>query len=348
VSGAWGLGAEAWAARAGARGPWTTIDSHTEGEATRLVVAGVEGLEAGDVPAKRRMLAAEQDHLRKLLMREPRGHRDLFGAVLTPPAETGSHFGLVYMDARRYPYLCGHATIGAVTTWLELGPEAPAEDGARVVRVDTPSGTVEATAEVQGGRVLGVEVELQPALAYALGHEIQVEGLGRLEVDVVLVGGFFAMVDAARAGLSLDAPEALADLGARVREAANEAIEVQHPERPYIDTIDVVSFYGPGGEGAHGRNVVVYGAAHVDRSPCGTGTCARMALEHTQGKLRIGDAFVNEGPLGSRFEGRLVGEATLGGRAAVRPRVRGRAYVTGVQTFFLPPEDPLPEGYLLG
>lgn len=339
---------ERWASRVDAAGPWTTVDSHTAGEGTRLVVGGVLGLERGDMSEKRRHIAETQDHLRRSLLSEPRGHRDLLGAVLTPPVSPEAAFGLVYMDARRYPYLCGHATIGAVTTWLELGPERPPDGAGQPVLVDTPSGLVRTEADVCGGRVTRVALQPEAALAHTLDQALEVPDLGRIEVDLVLAGGFFVMVDADRLGLPLDATSAprLAELGMKVIQAANQAFEVRHPTRPYIDTVDVASFYGRAEGG--GRNAVVYGEAHVDRSPCGTGTCARLALEHARARLEPGVLFVNRGPMGTSFDGEIVGRVQLGGRPAVQPRVASRAFVTGVHRFYAEPTDPFRDGFLLG
>jgi proline racemase len=234
-----------------------------------------------------------------------------------------------------------------VTTWLELDPATPAEADLEVI-VDTPSGPVRTEAQVRGGRVTKVAIEPEPALAYALDRPLEVPGHGAFTVDLVLAGGFFVMVDAERHGLALAPGRSgpLADLGMALIDAANAAFEVEHPARPYIDSIDVASFFAqaPGG----GKNAVVYGEAHVDRSPCGTGTCARLALEHAKGRLAAGDTFLNRGLLDTCFEGQIAGTTEVGGHPAVRPRIASRAHITGLHHFYAEPEDPFGEGFLLG
>jgi proline racemase len=329
--------------------PVVTVDSHTAGESTRLVVGGLPPIPGDTMNDKRLFLAHEMDYVRGLLTREPRGHRDLFGAILTEPVSPDADFGLVYMDARRYPYLCGHATIGAVTTLIEAGAIS-AREPETVVVVDTPSDTLTMRAAVSNGRVKSVAFQAEAAFAYELDRSLTVPGVGKLTVDTVCVGGFFVMVAADQIDLEL-APEnvgALADLGMRTIDAANQQLVVEHPAHPYVNTVDVVEFYAPGeSPGVDGRNTVVFGEAHVDRSPCGTGTCAKLALLHRRGELAVGETYTNQGILGTTFEARILAEQDVGGLPGVIPEVRGSAYITGVHRFLLDAHDPFPVGFLL-
>ena len=325
----------------------TTVDSHTAGEATRLVVGGLPELSGRTVAAKRDHFQRAHDHLRTLLTSEPRGHRDTVAAVVTPPCTPGADFGLFYMDARRYPHLCGHATMGAVTTLLELGALGEAADGEVPVRVDTPSGPVDTLARVNGGHVQDVAVTMAPSFVLGQRLPVAVPGLGAIRVDTVCVGGFFAMVDATAAGLAL-VPEnrpRLTALGMEILAAANAQLTVAHPERPGVTTIDVVEFHQRDGHGE--RGVVVYGEAHMDRSPCGTGTAARLTLHHRRGLLAAGEERCSLGPLDCAFHASVVEETTVGGMPAVRVRVRGSAHITGMHDFVLDPADPFPKGFLL-
>jgi proline racemase/trans-L-3-hydroxyproline dehydratase len=326
-----------------------TIDSHTQGEPTRLVVDG-----CGELPGD--TMAAKLDHFRKnldgvrlRLTREPRGHRDIFGAVVTPPVNPGSHFGLFYMDARRYPHLCGHATIGAVTTLIETGA-LPAEAPETEIRVDTPSGTVAARVRVANAGVESVAIRMVPSFVYRTAQALEVRDFGRFRVDLVCVGGFFAMLPADQIGLDLVPANSsrLVELGMAVIAAGNRHLEVRHPLRPEVATIDVVEFYENRPDtAACGKSAVIYGEAHIDRSPCGTGTAAKMTLLHHQGKLGLNQPYLSEGLLGTVFEGCLVAEETVGGTPAVVAEIRGRAHITGMHEFVLDDRDPFPEGFLL-
>ncbi|MGB3212476.1 MAG: proline racemase family protein, partial [Desulforhopalus sp.] len=287
-----------------------TIDSHTQGEPTRLLIGGTGDLPGTTIREKRDFFAARHDNIRMLLTREPRGHRDMFAAVVTEPVSREAQFGLIYMDARRYPYLCGHATIGAVTTLIETGAIEVAE-GEGVIGVDTPSGLLQAHTKTAGGRVLSVGIDMPPSFVFKTECPLKVPGFGPVDVDLVCVGGFFAMVSAESIGIDLvcENSKKLIDLGMAIIDSANRELQVYHPERPEVNTIDVTEFYAENPEDLHGRSgtsVVVYGESHMDRSPCGTGTTAKMTLLHHKGKLGKGGMYRNTSPLGTLFEGRIV------------------------------------------
>ena len=329
-----------------------TIDSHVGGEPARLLV-GLPPLPGRTVNDKRLHLIEHQDIIRRLLTREPRGHRDMFASVLTEPESSEAAFGLIYMDARRYPYLCGHATMAAVSALIELGIIEAQPPEAEVV-VDTPSGPWRTTVRVgQNGyrlRVESVAIRPEVAFAYLLDQPLHVPGLGRIHVDVACTGGFFVMVSADQVGMDLTPENAprLSELGMTIIQAGNDQIQVQHPERPYVNTIDVVEFFDPEGHpNGRGKNFVVLGEGHIDRSPCGTGTCAKLALLHRRGELAVGQPFVNQGLLGATFEACIIRETTVGPLPAVIPEVRGAAYLTGLHHFVVSPDDPLPEGFLI-
>jgi proline racemase len=330
-------------------GQITTIDSHTAGEATRLIVGGIPPLQGDTTSQQRLAFIRKYDHVRRLLCSEPRGHRDMLAALVTPAVTPGAQFGLIYMDARRYPYLCGHATIGAVTTLIEAGLLSLSQPEA-CVQIDTPSGVIKARATVEAGKVVSVTLQMAPAFVYKVKQPLEVPSLGWIEVDLVCEGGFFAMVSADQIGIPLKAPYAsqLADLGMAIIAAANKQIEVSDPSRPEVDTVDVAEFYTLPGQSCHGAGVVVYGESHVDRSPCGTGTSAKLALLYHLGLLQLDQAYTNQGILGTTFEGRLIGETKVGDLPAVIPEVTGSAHITGLHQFVLDADDPFPEGYLLG
>jgi proline racemase len=325
-----------------------TIDSHTQGEPTRLLIGGVGHLPGSTMKDKRDNFESRYDHVRMQLTREPRGHRGIMAAVVTEPVSPRGKFGLFYMDARRYPYLCGHATIGAVATLIEVGA-LEADSGETVITVDSPSGPLDARTRIQNGRVESVAIEMVPSFVFDVNRELEIAGFGKVSVDLVCVGGFFAMVSARSIGIDL-VPEnshRLIPLGMAVIEAANQALGVYHPERPEVNTVDVTQFYDQDPLTGAGRSVVIYGESNMDRSPCGTGTTARMTLLHHRGELGTAEVYKNAGPLGTVFEGRIVKTLPIGKFDAIVGEVRGNAQITGYHQFVVDANDPFPEGFLI-
>ncbi len=328
--------------------PFVTIDSHTAGEPTRLIVGGFGEVPGSTMAEKRRYFMENLDHVRLLLTREPRGHRDMIAAAITDPVTDGASFGLIYMDARRYPYLCGHATIGAVTTLLDT-EVIDRRDPETAITIDTPSGPMDALARIREGQVESVAIQAVPSFVYGLDQTLDVPGLGSIEVDTVCVGGFFVMVPIRRTGLSLT-PEntrRLVDLGMTIIESADQQLEVHHPTRPEVSTVDVVEFYEEDSERPLcGKSMVIYGERHMDRSPCGTGTAAKLTLLYQRGKIGIDRIYENTSPLGTVFKARIVTETDVGGVPAVVIEIRGSAHITGLHSFYIEPDDPFPGGFL--
>jgi proline racemase len=331
-----------------------TLDYHVGGEPIRLVVDGLPEIPGDTINDKRLYIQEHLDDVRLTLTREPRGHRDMFAGIITDPVTEGSRFGIVFMDARRYPYMCGHGMIGAVTAFAEMGCLDEQGNEAHLV-VDSPAGPVRAGVRLRetAGQALGVEsvaIQMESAFAFLLDQALDVPELGRITVDVCFAGGFFVMVSTEELGVTLSPENArtLAHWGMAIIEAANQQLEVRHPTRPYIDTVDVVEFYDlRGHRDGFGKNVVVLGEGHVDRSPCGTGTAAKMALLHRRGLLSTGQTFVNQGILETRFEGRIVAESTLGDLPVIIPEIRGSAHATGLHRFVVTSGDPLARGFLI-
>ncbi len=331
----------------------STIDSHTAGEGTRLVTAGLPPIKGSSMAEK---LAYAEEHLPWVpgwLLLEPRGHNDLFGAVLAPPCSAEADLGLLFMDNQGYEPMCGHAVMGTVTSLLETGmAEMTAPE--TVITLDTPAGLVRTCASIQDGQVVGVSMDNVPSFVYRSDVPLTVPGLGPLIVDIVFGGLFFAFVEADQLGVDLLPANAtrLAELGMRILAAANDQIPVRHPELPHIDRLLDLRFYlEPGDDGAASRNVVILGDHMIDRSPCGTGTSAETALRYARGQLKPGQSFVTESIIGTRFSGQIVAETQVGQAPnlfpAVVPRVTGRAYITGFHQFVLDPADPFPVGIRL-
>jgi proline racemase len=329
----------------------TTIDSHTEGEVTRLIVDGLPPVPGTTMMDKLVRFKTDHDPVRRLLTREPRGSRQVLAALVTEPVTPDAAFGLIYMDARRYPYLCGHATIGAVTT-LFRNRTLALSDGENRVGIDTPSGRMTALAHVRDGELTSVSIRMVPTFVFATDQSVRVSGFGPISVDLVCAGGFFAMVNTHQIDLppTLENKNELVDLGMAIIDAANEQLTVRHPERPDVTTVDVTEFYDtvPSADGtARGRGMVVYGESHMDRSPCGTGTAAKLALLHHRGKIELDQPYINASPLGTTFEARLVEKTRIGDFEASVTQVSGKAWITGVHHFTLDHTDPFQQGYLV-
>ena len=326
-----------------------TIDSHTAGEPTRLIVGGVGPIPGNSMRDKRLYFMEHYDQIRLQLTRETRGHRGMFAAMVTEPVTAGAHFGLIYMDPRRYPYLCGHGTMGAVMTLIEAGVIPITSDELPVV-VDTPSGPMETVAYLNNNRVESVAIRMVPSFVYQDQAKLELPNFGVIQAATVCVGGFFVMVSSEQLGIDLNPANSprLIELGMNLIDAANQQLMVRHPTRAEVNTVDVTEFYDPTTDAqGMGKSVVVYGEQHMDRSPCGTGTAAKMTLLHHQGKINPGDTFTNTSPLGTTFQGRIVEELHLGDTPAVVAEIRGSAYVTGVHEFIIDPRDPFQEGYLI-
>jgi proline racemase len=276
----------------------------------------------------------------------------MYGALLTAPTDPRADFGLIFMNTQQYTTMCGHAIIGAATTVVETGMVQTVEPETSIT-FDTPVGLVHTQARVEQGRVLEVSFNNTPVFTYQLDAHLSVPDLGILPVDIVYSGGFFALIEADRTGLELvpTNAKALADLGTRLRHTANTQLSVQHPQLSFVNTIDAVEFHGPTERQADGalraRNAATFGERTIDRSPCGTGTCARMAVLHAKGELKVGQRFVSESIIGTRFIGQIVGETQVGKYQAVITRITGRAFLTGFHQFVLAPDDPFPHGFSL-
>jgi len=328
---------------------YNTIDTSTAGEPTRIVIAGVPFLNGDTMSEKQRQLHEEYDFIRTILMHEPRGHASMFGAIITAPVNPQAHLGVVFMDCGGYLAMCIHGTIGMVTALIEMGLVPRREPETHVI-MDTPAGLVQARARIKGGRVYQVAVENVPAYLLYSKAKLEVPTLGSITADIAFGGNFFALVDAAQLGLQIR-PECLPELihkGMAIRLAANEQLNIQHPTQPHIRTIDLVEIYEDwrGPEMGH-RNVVIFGQGQVDRSPCGTGTCAKMAVLHANNRLSLEQEFVSESILGMRFTGRLLRQERVGPVLSVVPEIVGTANLTGFQQFVVETDDPLGTGFLL-
>ncbi len=298
---------------------------------------------------KRAWVRRRHDRIRRALMREPRGHADMYGAVLTEPVSAGAHAGVLFMHNAGYSTMCGHGVIAVVKIALEEGL-LRLPDPAKDIVLDTPAGTVRARANLRDdGRVEEVSFVNVPSFVLRAGTPVEVEGR-LVPVDVAFGGAFYAIVDGEAAGVPIRREELgrLRALGGLVRDRIDRAVDVVHPGDARLHGIYGTIFTGPpDAEGAHLRNVTVFADAQVDRSPCGTGTSAVMAVVAAMGLLDPGGRFVHESLIGSTFSGTVEGRTSVGELPAIVPRIEGRAWITGRHEFVLDDEDPLNEGFLL-
>ncbi|MEA5388019.1 proline racemase family protein [Haloarculaceae archaeon H-GB2-1] len=318
------------------------VDTHTGGEPTRVVTGGLntDRFAGGSVREQRDRFEAEADDVRQLLMKEPRGHDDMYGAITVPPEADEADVGVFFMDNGGYKDMCGHGTMGVVTALVETGyldPDGP-------VTIETPAGLVTADPEVtDDGRVERVTVENVASYvldSVTLSMDVDGEPLD-VPIDVVYAGNVFAMVPASTFDLRVDPDntDAFVDLGVEIRERVNEALALEDPFTGEPLPADHTEFYEPGEEAD--RNIVVFSAGAVDRSPCGTGTCGKMTLLYTKGELDVDEPYRHESVIGTRFEGRLRDVEEREGYTVTEPEISGSAYIVAKHTFLLDPDDSI-------
>lgn len=332
----------------------SVIDTHTAGEAARLVTAGVPKIPGKDIVEKKQYLIDNLDDLRKSVMFEPRGHQDMFGAFLLPPTKEEADFALIFMDTGGYLNMCGHNTIAAVTAAVETGM-VDVEEGAteKEVVVETPAGLIYATAKLKdnGAKVKEVSFKNVESFLYKRDLELDVEGVGHIKFDISFGGSFFCILSADQLGLEVKPENAskLKEAGLKIRDAVNANIEIQHPTLLHIKSVDLVEIYDkPSHPEATYKNVVVFGDGNIDRSPCGTGTSAKLATLYAKGELKPGEPFVYESILGTLFKGRIVEERKLADFDAIIPEITGSGYILGFSNYVYDPDDALTYGFLLG
>lgn len=324
------------------------IDSHTMGEPTRVILDGYPDLKGKSMMERKHFLAKNYDNYRTALMLEPRGHKDMFGAIITKPISTEADLGVIFMDSGGYLNMCGHGSIGTATIAVEAGLVSVTEPYTDVV-LETPAGIIKTNVKVKNGKAIEVSIFNVPAFLYKENIELDICGYGEFHVDIAFGGSFFALIDTEKLNIEIK-PEninVLTDLGMKILKKINSTIKIEHP---YLDitTVDLVEFYGkPTNPKANLKNVVIFGESQVDRSPCGTGTSAKVATLYAQGKLALGEEFIYESITGSMFKGIATKELIINGYKAIIPRITGSAYITGMNRIVLDKDDPLEYGFLL-
>jgi proline racemase len=325
---------------------YTAVDSHTEGMPTRVVTGGV-GVVPGATMNERRLYFIEHlDHIRKLLVNEPRGHAAMSGAILQPPTRPDADVGVLFIEVSGCLPMCGHGTIGVATVLVETGMVEVVEPVTEI-RIDTPAGLVIARVAVTDGHADSVTIENVPSFPVRLDAAIEVDGLGTVPYSLAFGGNFYAMVDLDAVGLPFDRShqQEILSAGLAIMDAINEKDPPSHPTIDGVDHCHHVEFIAPGSDALHSRHAMAIHPGWFDRSPCGTGTSARMAELWARGELPLDQDFRNDSFIGSTFIGRLVRETEVAGIPAVVPTITGRAWVTGIGQYMLDPSDPFPQGF---
>jgi proline racemase len=330
---------------------FTVVDCHAEGEIGKVVTGGVFDVPGPTMFDKMRYLEQHRDGLRKFLLFEPRGTVNHNANIILPSSNPAAAMGFVILESTEYPAMSGSNTICVATVLLETGILPMTEPVTELV-LEAPGGLIKVTCDCKDGKVRQVKFTNQPAFVYHLDRIVEVEGLGSLKVDVAYGGMTYVHVEAAALGLGLTRDEArdLCALGQRIKTAAAAQLTVSHPENPLIPGITQTQFMGPlrsEGNRLTAKNTVIVSPGRNDRSPCGTGTCARLAVMHAKKQIRQGEIFDHESLIGTHFISEIVGTTKVGAYPAVVPTVAGQAWITAISQFGYDPSDPFPEGFTL-
>ncbi len=326
----------------------TTVDTHTMGEPTRVVTAGIAHIPGKQMADKKNWLSEHLDPIRRMLMLEPRGHQDMFGAILTEPVTDGADAGVIFMDSGGYLDMCGHGSMGAVVVLLETGMlsrESHETDHIRTLALDTPAGLIHARAVMENSRVHQVTIQNRESF-FCESMDIHLDTIGRVPVDIAYGGNYFALVNADHLNLAVT-PVHIDDLkkqGLAIRTAVNQQFSFSHPGSGVPATVALTEIYE---NTDPPRNIVVFGNGQVDRSPCGTGTCAKMAFLHHKGRLKPGAPYAYQSVFGTEFIGEIVEETAIGDRPAIVPEITGKAWITGFHQFVVDDTDPYGYGFTL-
>jgi 4-hydroxyproline epimerase len=327
---------------------FSCIDGHTCGNPVRLVSGGGPRLDGATMLDRRAHFLREYDWIRTGLMFEPRGHDMMSGSILYPPTRSDCDVGVLFIETSGCLPMCGHGLIGTVTMGIENGLITPRDPG--LLAVDAPAGRVQVSYRQEDRFVEEVRLTNVPSFLHAEGLTVEVDGLGEVVVDVAYGGNFFAIVEPQKTFRDIADHTAgeLVSWSPKLRASLNAKYEFVHPEYPAITGLSHVLWTGqPTVPGAHARNAVFYGEKAIDRSPCGTGTSARMAQLAAKGRLKVGDEFHHESIIGSVFKGRVEAEATVAGRPAIVPSIAGWARMTGINTIFIDDRDPFSRGFVV-
>ena len=326
-----------------------TIDAHTGGEPLRIIIDGYPDLVGQTLLEKRTYAQKNHDNFRKAFLWEPRGHADMYGAIIVEPDTSGADFGVIFIHNEGYSTGCGHAVIALTKVIVETGL-IPMMEPETEVKMDTPSGFIQSFAQVKNDEVTGVRFQNVPSFVQALDAEVDVQGFGKIKYDLAFGGAFYAFVDVSEVGLDCteEYHNALVDVGKKIKQAVMDKVSMAHPTEPDMNFLYGTIFTGSAKDpNHHSRNVCIFADGQVDRSPTGTGVSARVAIHYARGEIKIGESITIESIIGSTFTVKVAESSSLGPYDAVIPEVGGNAHITGKNTFWIDPDDPLKGGFIL-
>ena len=326
-----------------------TIDAHTGGEPLRIIIDGYPDLVGQTLLEKRTYAQKNHDNFRKAFLWEPRGHADMYGAIIVEPDTSGADFGVIFIHNEGYSTGCGHAVIALTKVIVETGL-IPMMEPETEVKMDTPSGFIQSFAQVKNDEVTGVRFQNVPSFVQALDAEVDVQGFGKIKYDLAFGGAFYAFVDVSEVGLDCteEYHNALVDVGKKIKQAVMDKVSMAHPTEPDMNFLYGTIFTGSAKDpNHHSRNVCIFADGQVDRSATGTGVSARAAIHYARGEIKIGESITIESIIGSTFTVKVAESSSLGPYDAVIPEVGGNAHITGKNTFWIDPDDPLKGGFIL-
>ena len=326
-----------------------TIDTHTAGEPLRIILNGLPEIKGNTILEKRKYMKENLDHLRTALMFEPRGHADMYGAIITEPENEDSDFGVLFLHNEGYSTMCGHGIIALTKVVMQTGMIESIEPITEI-KIDTPAGLITSYAKVKSGKVDSVYFHNVPSFVLTMDQIVDVQGIGKVKYDIAFGGAFYAFVNADE--LEIDMKEEnyreLIEKGMAIKKAVMNSYQIKHPFEEDLNFLYGTIFYGKThSKEADSRNVCIFAEGEVDRSPTGTGVSARMALHYSKGEIKINQQMIIESIIGTKFSGSVVNSTMFGNYDAVIPRVEGNAYITGKHEFVIDPEDPFKEGFIL-
>ena len=327
----------------------TAIDAHTGGEPFRVIVDGFPELKGETILERRRYAKENYDHLRTALMWEPRGHADMYGCILTPPATPDADFGILFIHNEGFSTMCGHGIIGIVTVVLEMGMMQMVSP-TTTIKIDSPAGLITAYAHIENDRVRSVSFHNVPSFVAALDEVVDVPELGKVRYDLAFGGAFYAYVNASDVDITCTPKDyrALIEKGMAIKNAIMQHRPIIHPFEEDLGFLYGTIFVGPPTQpGSHSQNVCIFAEGEVDRSPTGTGVSGRLAIHHLRGEIKLNESIIIESIIGSKFGGKVVRETTYGPYPAIIPEVEGQAHIIGRNELWINPKDPLRDGFIL-
>jgi len=328
----------------------TTLEMHTGGEPLRIITGGFPELQGKTILEKRQYCLAHFDDLRKTLIFEPRGHADMYAALITEPERETSHFGVLFLHNEGYSTMCGHAIVALSKAAVEAGVIDVAE-GENELRIDSPAGLITSYIQVENNKVINIRFNNVPSFLALKQQQADVKSLGKVTFDLAYGGAFYAYVDADTLDLDLSENNSVAiiDMGKRIKEAVQSQFDIVHPfevDLSFLYGVIFISHQQTLSQDAHSRNVCIFAEGELDRSPTGTGVSGRVAIHHAKGELLINDPIKIESILGSYFNVKVAETTQFGQYEAIIPQVSGMAHITGKSEFYIDPEDPLKEGFI--